>query len=585
MLSMFDQLKDVSSDKFKYATEQCLVAGQFMEKLTQYNMQCLIVYMLGIRKDAVDQTWLLLGLVCRIALAMGLHRDTRKFNVDITPYQVEIRKRLWNLLMCMDLLFSIKIGLPCIIRPTECDAPLPTNLHDYEFDAHTTELPPSRDLNEQTPMSYMIAKTYMAFAFGKVVAAANTISPAPPYEYIFEMEKDLREAYAKVPEFLRFRSLEESKNDHPWLIIQRFTLDILYQRSILILHRPYVTYRARCNPKYNRSRRAALESSMKLLSHQAALFEAQKGPLREAKWAIESLSAQDYNAAVMILCVELRHSAREDAEQYDSFSLSVSDCKKMLRALERSESIFGSQKDIYEMAKIHTIIKFALEAIQGMFKTSSRFQGGFAPDVGGPSPPDQFSNSSPSALTSISTNDSSTTSEALRSEHSAALTLGMMSTGSMSPPSMQNSFLKPDVAASVPDGAGNANFPMLTPGGSLSFNYFVGGAAMDTSVNTEWVSTSILLSQILLLASSFRCFGIADRVGKNNVQDEWDTFLKGINLDPSVPTWASGPPDSAVSFGGRGREPVHIFCWPTGSFLWRRPDRRTILRSAIGCRI
>jgi Fungal specific transcription factor domain len=44
--------------------------------------------------------WPLFGMIVSIALNMGLHRDGSLFNLD--PYETEIRRRLWSILLMID---------------------------------------------------------------------------------------------------------------------------------------------------------------------------------------------------------------------------------------------------------------------------------------------------------------------------------------------------------------------------------------------------------------------------------------------------------------------------------------------------
>lgn len=54
----------------------------------------------------------LLSSVCiRIMLKMGLHRDPSKL-ANITPFDGEMRRRVWNLAIQIDLMVSFHMGLP-----------------------------------------------------------------------------------------------------------------------------------------------------------------------------------------------------------------------------------------------------------------------------------------------------------------------------------------------------------------------------------------------------------------------------------------------------------------------------------------
>ena len=54
----------------------------------------------------------LLSSVCiRIMLKMGLHRDPSKLK-NLSPFEGEMRRRIWNLAIQIDLMVSFHMGLP-----------------------------------------------------------------------------------------------------------------------------------------------------------------------------------------------------------------------------------------------------------------------------------------------------------------------------------------------------------------------------------------------------------------------------------------------------------------------------------------
>jgi hypothetical protein len=66
--------------------------------------------------EAEDQLrlWLSLGLILRVALKMGLHRDPSNFSF-ISPFEAEMRWRIWSIIYVFDVLTSFAIGLPGMI--------------------------------------------------------------------------------------------------------------------------------------------------------------------------------------------------------------------------------------------------------------------------------------------------------------------------------------------------------------------------------------------------------------------------------------------------------------------------------------
>lgn len=51
---------------------------------------------------------------------MGYPRDPSRFP-SITLFGGEIRRRLWMMLYCMDVMISIQMGMPSLIKDEQCD--------------------------------------------------------------------------------------------------------------------------------------------------------------------------------------------------------------------------------------------------------------------------------------------------------------------------------------------------------------------------------------------------------------------------------------------------------------------------------
>lgn len=80
--------------------------------------------------DWLDQSWIDISIIIRIAQTMGMHRDPQWFSID--EYEREERRRIWYLLQYFDLYLTITHGLPTIIRQGTMDvmSPAHANLSD-----------------------------------------------------------------------------------------------------------------------------------------------------------------------------------------------------------------------------------------------------------------------------------------------------------------------------------------------------------------------------------------------------------------------------------------------------------------------
>ena len=210
---------------------QCLLLADFL-KPVNHMIETLVLHLHGQYARHCDTdvgVWVLVGMIARLAMRMGYHRDP-KYYPSITPFQGEIRRRVWTFVRQSDLLFSFQIGLPSMIRLGDCDTELPRNIFDDEFDEDIKVLPPSRPFTEATPVSYMRAKATMAFAFGKVIERVHAVTPSS-YEELMGLDELLRTTRAEYPPHLRLRSIQDSMMDPGALVMQRISLAMLYHKG------------------------------------------------------------------------------------------------------------------------------------------------------------------------------------------------------------------------------------------------------------------------------------------------------------------------------------------------------------------
>lgn len=487
------------ANKYRALTAQCLLLADFT-KPVNHTIETLTLHLnseFAKSRDCEVAIWVLIGMIVRLAMRMGYHRDPKYFP-KITPFQGEIRRRVWTFVRQCDILFSFQIGLPSMVRHGDCDTEIPRNLYDDEFDEETKVLPPSRPMNESTPTSYMIAKGRLAFAFGKIVESSHSVASCP-YDEVMKLDNYLRDTNAALPAHLQLRSLEESMTDPVELVVQRFGLSILYNKSQCVLHRKFLGH-ARENPRYSHSRRSCVDSALKLLHHQRVLYyESKPGRrLHSAKWFVNSLTSHDFLLAAMVICLdgwlgtEAEVAGRTSGDLY-TFGLERGSEK--IQALEISQRIWAELRDqSIEAYKASEILRLMLDERTTKYRKKPPRQ---------PYPSFAFSNGS----TDAGRTANYTPLEDEKPEHSAAMTLGMLSTGGISPNAtnlFSGSFMNvplPASSAIMSEAPFNGPSPSYTtdqstgpvPPAPSSFSFLGSGSrSMDVSpANLDWVSYPI----------------------------------------------------------------------------------------------
>ncbi|RDW95299.1 hypothetical protein BP5796_01062 [Coleophoma crateriformis] len=511
--------------EYRSRTVQCLINSDYT-KSSIYTIETLCFYLqgeYGAAWDAEVSIWVIVGMIVRLGMRMGYHRDPSNYP-NVTPYQAEMRRRVWCFVRQMDTMFSFQLALPGMIRDSDCDTQLPRNIFEDEFGPESKSLPPARPSTEPTPVSYMIAKASIALEFGVILEEINAVSgkKVTSYDQILKHDNALRELKANMAPHLRLRPIEECLHDPATLLMQRFNLDILWQKSICVLHRKYIA-RARQNPRYAHSRRACVDAALEILHHQANLHrEAEPGGrLRTMKWFISSLTKHDYLLAAMIVCLDLHYdsiseSLPERPPTYDMYFWTPEQRAEMLKALETSQEIWkGSSETSMEAFKASRILGIMLEKLNNA--RQARQDG-------------------PTTSAEVFAQFDE---ENLKPEHSAAMTLGMLS-GGLSP----NSAAVFNNLGQSPGGTryGNLDMTMNDASGStgLTPNYGLDSTNPFSNFNS--------------VASPFSIFNNAESgqgmmdMPANLNWEAWDSYIQNGNaVDPSFQFYPAGAEEDPLN--------------------------------------
>jgi hypothetical protein len=325
--------------KFRLGTTQCLVLGKYSTGKA-YALETLMLHLQSSFLGLVDSNinlWFLMGIIIRLAMRMGYHRDPKNHS-GISPFEGEMRRRLWALIYQIDIMMSFQLGLPSMIPSDFCDSEAPRNLTYSDFFPNTTALPPSRPLSDHTPVLYNIFKGKVMDVFKKIVAQAQSLSP-PPLETIIMLDIEMREVYKDIPSNFRMTSISRSYMDTSSTIMERCCIELLFLKGIVVLHRRYLN-RDTANTKFAKFRRACVDAAMDILSRQADLHQASLpgGQLYDDQWMVLSLAPHDFLIAATVVCLELSLHVRTAATSTNA------EFAKQFEALKTSHKIWVSRK-------------------------------------------------------------------------------------------------------------------------------------------------------------------------------------------------------------------------------------------------
>lgn len=328
----------VSTKAFQQMTVQCLVLGGYATA-KENALEALLLYVQSrfiTQTGSNAQLWLELGTLIRLAFRMAYHRDPSQL-VDMPEFEGEMRRRLWLHIFQIDALASFHMGLPSMIPTEYCDSQVPSNLYDRDLYPGMESLPPSRPHTDFTPILYAIVKAGVMGVFKKIVAHTQSLA-SPGYEETLALDREMKETYERTPDILCRRDICQSFMDSSDIILERCTIELLFLKGIMILHRRYIRHEPQ-NQTFELSRRYCLEAALEILARQADIHQATLpgGRLYEDRWMVTSLTVQDFLLAAMVVCLDLsvrmETLQKEDDQSFPS---------KKLRALQVSQQIWAT---------------------------------------------------------------------------------------------------------------------------------------------------------------------------------------------------------------------------------------------------
>jgi hypothetical protein len=167
---LFGEERRVLLPRYRYAMEQSLARARFLDSQNLAVLAALVLFLLCVRRhDSSRFVSSLLDVVIRNAQAMGLHRDGTKF--QLSPYETEMRRRLWWHICVLDIRASEDHGCDPSIYDQNYDTRFPLNINDEDISPKDTIAPPER--------SAVSDMTFCLLRFEVSVAIRKLNYPAP----------------------------------------------------------------------------------------------------------------------------------------------------------------------------------------------------------------------------------------------------------------------------------------------------------------------------------------------------------------------------------------------------------------------
>lgn len=202
--------------------------------LTYFQVHYILLLAKQINSIKPKRTWTETGNLLRLAMATGMHRDTRLLQKKTTAFQSEMRRRFWALVVEMDLQASLDRGMPASSLDVVSDCGLPSNLRDEDFDESSTILPTSRPATEITKMSYLRMSNNSHALRKKLTNLLNQPGRSMTYSIVRTYTEQIERQLSALPSW---HTLEQDRSTATAPVRQSVALlHIQMEQFLLILH-------------------------------------------------------------------------------------------------------------------------------------------------------------------------------------------------------------------------------------------------------------------------------------------------------------------------------------------------------------
>ncbi|KYK58478.1 hypothetical protein DCS_05494 [Drechmeria coniospora] len=215
--------------KYRLGLEHALARADFLNAPDLTLVQAFAIFLiLNRRHDSPRFVWMMTGLVIRMAQALGLHRDGRHFP-HLTPFQVEMRRRVWWAVCMLDARASEDQGTDLTLPFASFDTRMPLNINDDDIGPDTEEMPEERvGMTDMTP-------TLLWCKLDDLARQIMTVNPKDGPPSLDDQSRLLNEYYERLDRtYLQYS--DASGNSAYWMIVT--VVRLVVAKMTLIIYLP-----------------------------------------------------------------------------------------------------------------------------------------------------------------------------------------------------------------------------------------------------------------------------------------------------------------------------------------------------------
>jgi len=354
--------------------------GKQLVEFSSLQTEVLLLMAQRVLNTHYQETWRQLGLLVRMAMTMGLHRDPSEYSHEISPFWAEQRRKVWTTILELDIHFSVQLNLPCCIREGEFTCQPPRNLNDDELHPNMAELPPSKPIEVDTNARVQVLAANTMKTRLRVVDMVSRIDSIHDYQEIIDVANELEQALEDMRYLVPPKQSSDPKEEQRrWMT--RVTLDVTCRRPLLALYRPFALGSADA-PKQVVT--GYLRSCMIILTYLDELDAS--GPNYPHSWQSHHLILRrDITPASFGVCYYLKNiqqggtpspEGAEAAEKQEAITAACRAASKSSVLLSLPRLRATAEKTIEDMIKCVSEIGMDLKELVALTIVFYKYQGG-----------------------------------------------------------------------------------------------------------------------------------------------------------------------------------------------------------------
>jgi hypothetical protein len=225
--------------------------------------QTLLLIARSVKQAALQALWKESGTLVRTAMTMGLHRDPEA-SPELSPFEKEQRRKLWQTIVELDLQFSLALGMPTAIQSSDYKSRMLLHVDDDQLVQDMPTYPEEKPGGE---WSEALPQILLGSVMGPRLDAANILArdivfPRDVHRILLlakDLENGLRSLQSNLPNHLKKQQR----------LFSNIMLDVHLRRPALALYQ--IVALSEQASRYPEARKGALRCSVAFLSHIDAL--------------------------------------------------------------------------------------------------------------------------------------------------------------------------------------------------------------------------------------------------------------------------------------------------------------------------